>query len=147
MSQTQTNAPQSNGTGDRVRRPEPLPDQLQKQEMAFTSFEGFTGGWGTKDPLKRAKDPTPETQVSRKDDTSTFYDSLLGTSMMNPATEKHIALLSDPRATEPVNVEQTSQITNHLQRSYGNGYVQRVIDRDNISRAIESSVIQRGVIH
>ncbi|MDY6912509.1 MAG: DUF4157 domain-containing protein, partial [Chloroflexota bacterium] len=151
MAETQNKAPQSEKGQERRSRVEPFQDQQQKREMVFVPYEGFVGSLGAKDTLKRAKAPTTETQVSRKDDTSEFYDSLLGTSMINPETERHVAVLSDQRFSHPANSEPSSRIVNRMQQTYGNGYVQRVVDivqenrADDLSEDVVSDDIEQRI--
>ena len=95
--------------------------------MVFIPFEGVVGGTGSKEQLRRSASKSAQRSVQERADASSSLDALLGTSMLEPATKRHIAILSDPRFSHSVNSEPSSQIVSRLQQTYGNGHVQRVM--------------------
>ncbi|MFW6126443.1 MAG: hypothetical protein ACOC58_04990, partial [Chloroflexota bacterium] len=59
---------------------------------------------------------------------SAVFDSLLAAPAMNLPVERQAATLNDARFNHPANASQKARMVGHLQRHYGNGHVQRVLD-------------------
>ena len=56
------------------------------------------------------------------------FENLLSAPAMGLPVERHAALLSDTRLSHPANAGQKVRMVTRLQRDYGNGHVQRVLD-------------------
>ena len=56
------------------------------------------------------------------------FESLLATPAMGLPVERHAATLNDARFSHPANAPHKAHMVSQLQRQYGNGYVQRVLD-------------------
>ena len=56
------------------------------------------------------------------------FESLLATPAMGLPVERHAATLNDARFSHPANAPHKARMVSQLQRQYGNGYVQRVLE-------------------
>ena len=65
-----------------------------------------------------------------------LLEGLLGSSFGDLATDRHAALLGDPRFSHSANAVQRAQIVTGLQSSYGNAYVERLLK----SRAVQAKL-------
>ncbi len=129
MAETLTSASQADKGQSRAKRSESAGDQLQKREMVFIPYEGFAPSLSArKEQLRHSL--AQRTQAATVDpvEESSFFDALLGTSMLNPDVEWHAAIMSDPRFSYSANTETRSRIASRLQRTYGNTHMQRVVD-------------------
>lgn len=67
------------------------------------------------------------------------FNLLLGQVISRPSIERHAALLSDNRFSYPANAGQKARFVLQLQQSYGNKYVQRVVDLVQVKRQYDLS--------
>jgi len=65
-------------------------------------------------------------------DESVPFAGLLGVSAMDPTLENHAAFLGDPRFSHPANNTQKVGLVTGLQQTYGNRYVQHLIESLNV---------------
>lgn len=77
---------------------------------------------------------------------------------LEPTVENHAALLANPRLSHPANAWQKARIVNQLQQHYGNGHVQKVVQRlqasaqnepeqESLENTVEDLQQQRGSGH
>jgi hypothetical protein len=77
---------------------------------------------------------------------------------LEPTVENHAALLANPRLSHPANAWQKARIVNQLQQHYGNGHVQKVVQRlqasaqnepeqESLENTVEDLQQQRGSRH
>ena len=76
---------------------------------------------------KRRLEPAPLPAKSLADESISF-SGLLGVSAMEPPMESHVALLGDPRFSHSGNNIQKARMVTELQETYGNQYVQRLVE-------------------
>jgi hypothetical protein len=85
---------------------------------------------GPQRPRQRtiSTEPAPALSVSEAlgHEESPLKLTLLRSDFSQSAFDQHAALLGDPRLSHPANARQRSQILQHLQRDYGNQYVQQL---------------------
>lgn len=134
----------SGGSDGKSGRAGPSQDQLSQREMVFVPFEGFAGPVGRKEQLRQALAESVRTRLDELSTDTLLMDSLLGTSTVNPAIQRHAEIMSDPRFTHPANVQRSSRIVNRLHENYGNGHVQRVVNIAQSSRP-SAGIIQRDL--
>lgn len=77
---------------------------------------------------KRRPEPAPE-HTGAPAAEATAFAGLLGDSAMDLPVERHAALAGDGRFAHRANAIQRVRMVNQIQQSYGNAYVQRVIER------------------
>jgi hypothetical protein len=82
---------------------------------------------------KRQLDPAP-LPVKALVDESVPFTGLLGVSAMEPPMESHAALLGDPRFSRSANNAQRARTVTELQATYGNQYVQRLVESFDVQR-------------
>ncbi|GEM_PF-5661639 len=128
MAQPANSTTQNEKGQDRTKRSESFHDQQVGGEMVFMPFEGFADISVRKAKIRGDLSKSAQTSVESSRGDMVPYDALLGTSMMNPSTERHIAMMGDPRFTHSTNIGQSARIVNRLHETYGNGHVQRVVD-------------------
>jgi len=88
MAETLTSANQADKGQSRAKRSESAGDQLQKREMVFIPCGGFAPSLSArKEQLRHSL--ALRTQAATVDpvEESSFFDALLGTSMLNPDVE------------------------------------------------------------
>lgn len=70
---------------------------------------------------------------------SAAFDGALVEPAMGLPVERHAAVLGDTRLSHPANAGQKARMVTRLQRDYGNGYVQRVLDTMTVqaSRSVD----------
>jgi len=76
---------------------------------------------------KKRPEPAPE-QTGALAAESISFVGLLGDSAMELPVERHAAVLSDPRLSHSANAAQRAGMVSQIQRTYGNVYVQRLMD-------------------
>lgn len=69
------------------------------------------------------------------------FESLLATPAMGLPVERHAATLNDARFSHRANAGQKARMVSQLQRHYGNGHVQRVLD--SVTAQAPDSIVQR----
>lgn len=80
---------------------------------------------------KKQPEPTP-VPVKALAGESILFPGLLGVSAMEPERERHAAFLGKPRFSHSANDAQRACVVAELQSTYGNQYLQRLVDSMNI---------------
>ena len=121
MAEAQVKGPETGSTQEREHA-----ESSQELGGLFFSAGGLLGG--QKEQLRQSLALATQARAEALGEESLVYDSILGTSAVNPAIDKHVAIMSDERFSHPANAERSSRIANRMQQNYGNGHVQRVVD-------------------
>lgn len=114
---------------ERAAHAEAAQDQRWLKEMVFIPFEGTASLSSRKEQRRQSLDRVIQTRPGEPGAEATLLDSMAGTSAVNPSVEKHADLLSDPRFLHSVNIARSARLVNRMHKTYGNTYIQRVVER------------------